>query len=101
MEGEEDGADEEACGDGVIPAQMLAEIEGGEDSEDDEGDDFLNDFELDGREAGSADAVGGDLEAVFKQRDSPTDEDDLPESLLAEAEVTVPGKSHEDVGDGE
>jgi hypothetical protein len=98
---EEDRADEEEAGDGVIPAQVFAEIKGDEDAEDDQGDDFLNDFELDGREAVSADAVGRDLEAVLKESNRPTDEDNLPERLVAKAEVTVPGEGHEDVGDGE
>ena len=85
----------------MIPAQVLAEVEGDEDAEDDQGDDFLNDFELDGRKAVCAEAIGGDLEAVLKEGNGPTDEDDLPERLVAEAEVSVPGKGHEDVGDGE
>ena len=101
MEGEEDRADEEARGDGVVPAQVLAEVEGDEDAEDDERNHFLNDLELHGGEAVCADAIGWDLEAVFKQGNGPTDEDHFPERLMAKAEVTVPGKGHEDVGDGE
>jgi len=101
MEGEEDCADEEARGDGVVPAQVLAEIEGDEDAEDDERNHFLNDLELHGGEAVCADAIGRDLEAVFKQGNGPTDEDHFPERLMAKAEVTVPGEGHEDVGDDE
>ena len=101
MEGEEDCADEEARGDGVVPAQVLAEIEGDEDAEDDERNHFLNDLELHGGEAVCADAIGWDLEAVFKQGNGPTDEDHFPERLMAKAEVTVPGEGHEDVGDDE
>ncbi len=101
MKCEEDRADEEEAGDGVIPAQVLAEVKGDEDAEDDQGDDFLNDFELDGREAVCAYAVGRDLEAILKEGNGPTDENDLPERFMAKAEVTVPGEGHEDVGDGE
>src|SRR5579859_5078048 len=101
MERKEDSADEEARGDSVIPAQMLAEIESNEDSEDNQRDHFLNDFELHGRESVCADAVGRDLEAIFKQSNGPADEDHFPERLVAKAEMTVPGKGHEDVGDGE
>ena len=85
----------------MIPAQMLAEVEGDEDAEDDQGDDFLNHLELDGGEAVGAKAIGRDLEAVLKEGNRPTDEDDLPERLMAKAEVAVPGKGHEDVGNGE
>ena len=35
VEGEEGRADQEEPGDGVVPAQMLAEVEGDEDGEDD------------------------------------------------------------------
>ena len=59
MEGEEDRADEEARGDGVVPAHMLAEVEGNEGAEDDERNHFLNDLELHGGEAVCADAIAG------------------------------------------
>ena len=101
MEGEEDRADEEACRDGVVPAQVLAEIEGDEDAEDDERNHFLNDLELHGGEAVCAKAIGRDLEAVLKEGNRPTDEDDFPKRLMAKAEMTVPGKGHEDIGDDE
>lgn len=101
VKGEEDCADEEEAGDGVVPAQVFAEVEGNEDAEDDQGDDFLNHLQLHGGETGGADAVGRDLEAVLEEGDGPTDKDHLPERLLAKAEVTVPGKSHENVGECE
>ena len=83
MKCEEDRTDEEEAGDGVIPAQVFAEVIGDEDAEDEQRDDFLNDFELDRREAVCADAIGRDLEAVLEEGNRPTDEDDLPERLMA------------------
>src|ERR1039458_1434636 len=80
---------------------MLAEVDEGEDGEDDEGDDLLDDLELDGREAGGADAVGRHLQAVLEEGDAPTDEDDLPERVLAVFQVAVPGNGHKDVGEDE
>ena len=65
-------------GGGVIPAQVGAKVEGREDGEDTECDDLLDDLELNGREAGGADAVGGNLEQIFEKGNAPTDEDDLP-----------------------
>jgi PLP dependent protein len=85
----------------MIPAQMLTEVEGNEDAEDDQRDDLLNYLELDRRKVSGADAVGRHLEAVFEQGDSPTDQDDLPKSFLAELQVAVPGEGHEDVGEDE
>ena len=86
---------------GVIPAQVLAEVESNEDAEDHQGDDLLHHFELDGREAVSAQAVSGNLEAVLKEGDAPTDEDDLPQRFMTEPQVAIPGEGHEDVGDDE
>ena len=97
MEHEEGSADEAAEGYGVVPVESFAEVVDGEDAEDAEGDDFLDDFELRGREGGGADAVGGDLEAVFEEGDAPADEDDFPESDIFVLKVSVPGDGHEDV----
>ena len=67
----------------MVPCDFFAEVGAGKDAEDDEGDGFLHDFELCGGEAALvADAVGGDLEAVFEEGDSPGDQDDFPTSRL-------------------
>lgn len=78
-------------------------------SEDRQGDNFLNYFQLDKTVgtavAGEADAVGRYHEAVFKQRDAPGKQNDerkgpvVDEVHLLEFEIAVPGKGHEDVGD--
>ena len=101
MEREEGRRNQAHSGRGVVPAQMLAEVEGDEDAEDHQGDDLLDHLELDEREAASTDAVGRHLEAVFEKSDAPTDENDLPQRLLAELQVAIPGEGHEDVGEGE
>src|SRR5215469_15977834 len=101
MEGEEDGAHEKRRRNGVVPAQVLAEVEGDEDAEDNERDDFLDDLELDGAELIGSDAIGRNPKAVLKEGDHPADDDDLPQRLVAEPKVPVPGKRHKDVGDCE
>ena len=102
MVDEEHGGEDEAEADDVIPLDSLTQIEHGEEAEDDESDAFLHDLELGGGLAGKvADAVGGDLEAVFEGGDAPTDEDDFPKGDLCETQVAVPCESHEDVADGE
>jgi PLP dependent protein len=95
---EEGRGDQKTSGNGVIPAQMRTEIEGGEDAEDGERDDFLNHLELDGRKTAVADAVCGNLEAILKEGDTPADQNDLPKRLLTILQVAVPGDGHEDVG---
>src|SRR5688572_19139052 len=45
-------------------------------------------------------AIRRHLETILKERDAPTDEDHDPERLCVQSlQMTVPGKSHEDVGD--
>ena len=97
VEHEEGSGDEAAEGYGVVPAEVVAEVVDGEDSEDGEGDDLLDDLELVGGEGAGTDAVSRDLEAVLEEGDGPTDDDDLPEGNFAIFEMTVPSEGHEDV----
>ena len=97
----------------MVPLQRFAfEEDDGEEGEDDEGYNFLDDFELHQREcaavAGEAYAVGGYLEAVFGQGYSPRQQDDGIERCvvandfeLLELEMAIPGESHEYVGNDE
>jgi pyridoxal phosphate enzyme (YggS family) len=101
VEGEEGRCDETDSGGGVVPVEMFAEVEEGEDGEDAERDDLLDHLELDRREAGGADAVGGDLQQVLEKSNAPADKDDLPQCVLTVFQVAVPGKGHEDVGEDE
>lgn len=100
MEDEEDCKADAGKASGVIPAKLFAEIGHGEDCEDSERDNFLNSFELRCAEFERANTIGWDLEAVFEKSDSPAGKDDFPEGFAAVLEMTVPGESHEDVGDG-
>jgi len=90
--------DVENRGDAVVPAQMRAEVIRGEDGEDRQRDDFLNYFELHGRETAITDTVRGHLEAVLEEGNAPTDDDYLPQLLLPIFQVAVPGNGHKDVG---
>lgn len=95
----------------IQPERLILEEDQGEYDEHHQRDHLLNDFELNQGERSAkfakADAVGGDLKDVLKQCDAPTDEDDahqaevLAPGHLLEAKVTVPGKGHEGVGEGE
>lgn len=42
--------------------------------------------------------VGGNLEAVFKKRDPPANQDDREERGRFVFEMPVPGECHEDIG---
>ena len=75
------GYQAKACG--VVPFEFVAEIPDGKYGEDDEGDDFLNGFQLRGAEFVGADAVGGDLETIFEEGDAPAGQDYFPERLVA------------------
>ena len=99
MEDEENRSHQASTRGSVIPAQLLMEVEGHKYAEDQQRDHFLDHFQLHHREAVRAEAVGRNLKAVFEEGNAPTDEDDLPKRLLTKAQVTVPGKGHEDVGE--
>ena len=108
-EDEIDGRHQTGEGGEVVPGQMLLKGDDGEEREDCQGDDLLNDLELNEREgtavALEADSVGGHHEAVFKKRDRPGKEHDGVERPVAdefgalELEMGVPGERHEDVRD--
>ena len=67
----------------MVPAQLLAEVVDGEDSEDAEGDDFLDDLELRrGRRCRTPMRLAGTWRQYSKKAMRPTDEDDLPECDL-------------------
>ena len=76
QEGEEDCEDEAGESDEVVPVDGLSlEDEEDDNGEDREGDDFLDDLELDEIERaavlGVADAVGGDGQAVLEESYAP------------------------------
>jgi hypothetical protein len=101
VEHEECSHDQAGEGYGVVPVELLSEVEDAEDAEDAERDDFLHDLELVGCECFRADAVGRHLQAVFKERDRPADEDDFPKRDVFVLEMAVPRERHEDVGTNE
>jgi hypothetical protein len=99
VEYEEDAEHDAGKAEEVIPAKFFTEVDESENAEDRQGDDLLYHFKLIAGEAFFvAQAVGGDLEAVFEKRDEPTDQDDFPEGGAFEFEVAVPGDGHESVG---
>ena len=109
QEDEKDGEDEaEECGE-MVPLQgLVLEHEGDDDSEDGEGDDFLDDLQLhEGERAAVFDEaypVGRHLGAVFEEGHSPGEEDDKDEGPsggdfhFLQLEMAVPCEGHEYVG---
>ena len=82
----------------VVHGEWAFHVVYGEGNEAGEGDDFLENFELGEGEGGVADAVGGDLEEVFEERDRPADDNGDEQGFGFEiAQVGVPSKGHEDV----
>jgi hypothetical protein len=58
-------------------------------------------FELRRREFIRSNAIRRNLEAILEEGDSPARRDDFPQRFAAIFQMSVPGKSHEDVGDRE
>ncbi len=82
----------------MIPFDILTKIPPRENDKHAQGDHFLDDFQLKRREFAIADAVRGDLKAVFGECDEPAHDDCGEKRRLAVFQVTVPGNSHEDIG---
>ena len=94
----------------MVPAEGLGLEDGDDDDgEHDEGDGFLDDFQLDEVEGSAvddrADAVGGDHEEILDQGNAPRQQDDEDErpvfgrwDNLRQLELTVPSEGHENVG---
>jgi hypothetical protein len=79
-----------------IQSQGLFHVEMNEPNEHDHCYDFLDDLQLGQAQCAVSNAVGGYLEAIFKEGNAPTHENGYPDGLLTQiTEVTVPGKGHE------
>ena len=108
QEGEEDGEDEAGESDEVVPVDGLSlEDEEDDDREDRQGDDLLDDLQLDEVERsavlGVTDAVGGDRQAVLEESYAPREQDDQDERParrylhFTQFQMPVPCECHEDV----
>src|SRR5208337_4581979 len=97
--GKECGDTEEGERDEIIPSEPLFEKQNREHDEGRDRDYFLNDLELKTRELDVAEAICGHRQTILEQRESPRDEDRLPQRpVVAVLQMPVPGKCHEDVG---
>ena len=85
----------------VVPADRLFQVEDGKHGEDHKRDDLLNRLELRSAELVGADAIGGNLKAIFKEGNHPADHDYLKQWHIAKLQVAIPGKGHEDIGNCE
>jgi hypothetical protein len=101
VENEKNTQHQTRCTDAIVPLQFFAEISDGEDREHGQRNYFLDGLELRGVEFVGADTVCRYLETIFEKCDSPTGDDDFPESLVAIFQVAIPREGHKDIGDGE
>src|SRR5579872_3881420 len=97
-EGKRDGADDAEKSRAVIPGDLLAEIDPGEDAEYAQGDHFLNNLQLKCGELAVSKAIRGNLKAIFEKGDQPAHHDHGDERSAPVLQVPVPGDGHEDVG---
>ena len=96
---EDDGSEDKEEGNDVVPAKGLAEIEIGKGDKYDQGDGLLDHLQLIAGELAVANAVRGNLEAIFAERDQPTHHDRFYQGCGPMFQVSVPGEGHEGVGD--
>lgn len=85
----------------VIDGHFLFQIEPRKNSEDEKCNSLLNDFELRRRKKSVSHSIGGDLEAIFKKRNSPRGQNHNPKSSLLKLQMAIPGKRHEEIAENE
>jgi hypothetical protein len=93
----EHGGNDQNKAQNVIPLYLLVEIQHRENREHGKRYDFLDGLQLHRAELIGSNAIGGDLKAIFKERDPPTDEDYFEQGRLPVLQVAVPGECHENV----
>ena len=74
----------------MVPGEAFSEVHRGEDAEDGQGNDFLYGLELRGGKIAVPHAVGGYLQAVFKEGYAPADENGADEGQGMVAQMSVP-----------
>src|SRR5215475_529488 len=92
--------DKRECDD-IVPSELLSQVSDGENRKDDQGDDFLDSLELSRGKLVGPDPVCRHLETVFREGDQPAQDDRHPQRRLAESQVSIPRKGHENIRDSE
>ena len=101
-EDEIDGGDHAEAGPKEVGFDFLFHIEDGEGHENQQGDDFLEDFQVGDAEGGVADTVSGDLDQVFEEGDAPANNGGDEPGLGGEVfKMPIPCEGHKDVGKGQ
>src|ERR1700733_11137225 len=85
----------------VVPLQGLMKIQDGKDREYRQSNYFLNSLQLRHAKFVRAYAVGRHLKTIFRKRDQPAQDDDLQQRRAAILQMTIPGKGHKNVGEGQ
>jgi hypothetical protein len=83
----------------VVPLDVLLQVPGRKTGKNHQRDDLLDGLELCRVEGVAADAVCRDLKTILKERNPPADERDFPQWHILVPKMSVPRKSHEDIGD--
>jgi hypothetical protein len=97
-----DGRQEQGKAEQIPGVKGFAQVADGEAGEDNKGNDLLRHLELEaGQSAHGPIPVGRHHEAILQEGDAPTDQYGFPEREFLEFQMAVPGKGHEDVGEGE
>jgi hypothetical protein len=83
--------------DKIIPFEFFLKIEDRKDRENKQCDHFLYGFQFCCCEPAMSDTVGRNLKTIFNKGDSPRDKNHKHKRFVFELEMSIPGKSHEDI----
>ena len=97
-EHEVNGAEQAESRPQKIEGDRLPHVDDGERHEDAQRDDLLNDLQLRERHHPVAQSIGGNLQEILEQRDSPAENrGNIPRTIGKIAKVRVPRNRHEEV----
>ncbi len=85
----------------MVEGEAFLEIEHREAGEDEQRHHLLDRLQLRRGIDGRPEPVGRHGEAILKEGDAPTGDDDEPQRLARELQVPIPGERHEDIGGDE
>lgn len=99
LKNDEHGADHHGKTSQIVPFQLFLQIDHREDAKHDQGNHFLDSFQLGGVELVMSDSIRRDLETILNEGNSLARQNHNPQGRGLVLEMSIPSKGHEDVGD--
>ena len=101
FENDEHGSDHHGTAGNIIPFQFFLQVDHRKDAKHDQGNHFLDGFQLRGVELVVSEAICRNLEAILHRSNEPTHQNRNPQRRIFVLEMPIPGDGHEYAGHGQ